>query len=132
MRPARLRRMIIISTVNDLYRQDYGFGHYCPCCDRWGEANLDRITQIGKGEDQRQPLDSGAEIEGRLQKSKPGRRCVRLTGKLGSQRDRSVLRRLNLDSVPSGAFASCPTADAGNSSTPYLDAAITSPILPTK
>ena len=41
--------MIRVSTFEDLDRQDYGLALYCMSCNRWGEANLKRLIQSGKG-----------------------------------------------------------------------------------
>ncbi len=41
--------MICVSTFAELNRQDYGLALYCMSCDRWGEADLNRIIQTGMG-----------------------------------------------------------------------------------
>jgi predicted RNA-binding Zn-ribbon protein involved in translation (DUF1610 family) len=41
--------MICVSTFEDLNRQDYGLALYCPSCDRWGEADLNRLIETGRG-----------------------------------------------------------------------------------
>ena len=41
--------MIRVATFEDLNRQDYGLALYCMGCDRWGDVNLNRLIEIGKG-----------------------------------------------------------------------------------
>ncbi len=41
--------MISIGTMEGLHNQNHALALYCLSCDRWGEANLDRLIQIGKG-----------------------------------------------------------------------------------
>ncbi len=36
-------------TFEDLRSQSHTLGLYCIECDRWGEANLDRLIEIGRG-----------------------------------------------------------------------------------
>ncbi len=42
--------MISVTTVQALHNQNYTLGLYCLSCNRWGEANLDRLIQIGQGD----------------------------------------------------------------------------------
>ena len=42
--------MISIGTFEQLQRQNHTLALYCISCDRWGEANLDQLIQIGKGD----------------------------------------------------------------------------------
>ncbi len=42
--------MINVSTIEDLYRQEYGLAFYCLFCDRWSETNLEWLIQIGQGD----------------------------------------------------------------------------------
>ena len=42
--------MINVTTVQALHNQNYALALYCLSCDRWGEADLDRLIQIGKGD----------------------------------------------------------------------------------
>lgn len=42
--------MIRLHTINDLYQRQHTLGLYCLHCDRWGEANLDRLVRSGHGE----------------------------------------------------------------------------------
>lgn len=42
--------MICVSTFEDLNRQDYGLALYCMSCNRWGEADLNRLIQTGHGD----------------------------------------------------------------------------------
>jgi len=39
-----------LHTFSDLHAQSHTLALYCLSCDRWGEANLDRLIQIGKGD----------------------------------------------------------------------------------
>ncbi len=41
--------MISMNTFEELRDNNHSLGLYCLSCDRWGEANLDRLIQIGKG-----------------------------------------------------------------------------------
>ncbi len=42
-------KMISMGTFEELRSQNHSLGLYCISCDRWGEANLDQLIQIGKG-----------------------------------------------------------------------------------
>ena len=42
--------MIRMGTIEELHSQNHSLGLYCIFCDRWGEANLDQLIQIGKGD----------------------------------------------------------------------------------
>ena len=42
--------MISMGTIEELHSQDHSLGLYCISCDRWGEANLDWLIHIGKGD----------------------------------------------------------------------------------
>ncbi len=42
--------MISMGTIEKLREQNHILALYCLSCDRWGEANLDRLIQIGKGD----------------------------------------------------------------------------------
>ncbi len=42
--------MIYISTFEDLNRLDYELALYCMRCNRWGEANLNRLIETGQGD----------------------------------------------------------------------------------
>ena len=39
-----------MGTIEELHRHNHTLALYCLYCDRWGEANLDRLIQIGKGD----------------------------------------------------------------------------------
>ena len=41
--------MARIHTISDFQVYQYTLALYCLSCDRWGEANLDWLIQIGKG-----------------------------------------------------------------------------------
>ena len=41
--------MIRMGTIEELHDQDHTLALYCISCDRWGEANLDWLIRIGKG-----------------------------------------------------------------------------------
>ncbi len=41
--------MISMGTIENLREQNHTLALYCLFCNRWGEANLDRLIQIGKG-----------------------------------------------------------------------------------
>ncbi len=41
--------MIRIGTIEELHSHNHTLALYCLSCDRWGEANLDGLIQIGKG-----------------------------------------------------------------------------------
>ena len=41
--------MITIGTMEELRDQNHTLALYCLSCNRWGEANLDRLIQNGKG-----------------------------------------------------------------------------------
>ena len=41
--------MIKLNTIQELQEQRHILALYCLSCNRWGEANLDRLIQIGKG-----------------------------------------------------------------------------------
>ncbi len=41
--------MFRLHTFSDLHDQNYTLALYCLSCDRGGEANLDRLIRIGKG-----------------------------------------------------------------------------------
>ncbi len=38
-----------MGTIEELQNQNHTLALYCLSCDRWGEANLDWLIQIGKG-----------------------------------------------------------------------------------
>ena len=42
--------MISMGTIEKLRDQNHILALYCISCDRWGEANLDWLIQIGKGD----------------------------------------------------------------------------------
>ena len=42
--------MISMGTIEELHCHNHTLALYCLPCDRWGEANLDRLIQIGKGD----------------------------------------------------------------------------------
>ena len=42
--------MISMGTMEELHSHNHTLALYCLSCDRWGEANLDRLIQIGKGD----------------------------------------------------------------------------------
>ena len=42
--------MISMETIENLKQQNHTLAHYCISCDRWGEANLDWLINIGKGD----------------------------------------------------------------------------------
>jgi hypothetical protein len=41
--------MIHVSTFEDLASRHYGLALYCLVCDRWGEADLNRLIESGHG-----------------------------------------------------------------------------------
>jgi len=41
--------MISMGTIEKLREQNHILALYCISCDRWSEANLDRLIQNGKG-----------------------------------------------------------------------------------
>jgi len=42
--------MISMRTIEELHSHNHTLALYCLSCNRWGEANLDRLIQIGKGD----------------------------------------------------------------------------------
>jgi hypothetical protein len=42
--------MISLRTFSDFDAQKHTLALYCISCDRWGEANLDWLINIGKGD----------------------------------------------------------------------------------
>lgn len=42
--------MISMGTIENLREQNHTLALYCLSCNRLGEANLDRLIQIGKGD----------------------------------------------------------------------------------
>jgi len=42
--------MVAVRTFADLRDQNYALGLYCLNCDRWGEADLQRLVSLGKGQ----------------------------------------------------------------------------------
>ncbi len=42
--------MISMGTVEELHSQSHTLALYCLSCNRWGEANLDQLIQIGQGD----------------------------------------------------------------------------------
>ncbi len=42
--------MISMGTIEELHSQNHTLALYCLTCDRCGEANLDWLIQIGKGD----------------------------------------------------------------------------------
>jgi hypothetical protein len=36
-------------TINELHNHNHTLALYCLSCDRWGEADLERLIQSGKG-----------------------------------------------------------------------------------
>ena len=42
--------MISMGTIEELHSQNYTLALYCMSCNRWGEAHLDWLIQIGKGD----------------------------------------------------------------------------------
>ncbi len=41
--------MIRIGTIKELHSHNHTLALYCVFCNRWGEANLDWLIQMGKG-----------------------------------------------------------------------------------
>ncbi len=41
--------MISMGTIEELHSHNHSLALYCLSCDRWGEANLDRLIRNGKG-----------------------------------------------------------------------------------
>ncbi len=41
--------MISMGTIEELHSHNHTLALYCLPCNRWGEANLDWLIQIGKG-----------------------------------------------------------------------------------
>ena len=41
--------MISMGTIEKLKEQNHRLALYCMRCDRWGEANLNRLIQLGQG-----------------------------------------------------------------------------------
>lgn len=44
------RCMISMATIGSLKEHHHSLGLYCLPCDRWGEANLNRLIETGKGD----------------------------------------------------------------------------------
>jgi len=42
--------MISIATIEELQRQNHTLALYGISCNRWGEANLDQLIQVGQGD----------------------------------------------------------------------------------
>ncbi len=42
--------MISMRTIEELHSHDHMLALYCLSCNRWGEANLDWLIQIGQGD----------------------------------------------------------------------------------
>ncbi len=42
--------MISMGTIEELHSQNHTLALYCTSCNRWGEANLHWLIQIGKGD----------------------------------------------------------------------------------
>ncbi len=42
--------MISMGTIEELHSHNHTLALYCLSCNRWGEANLDRLIQNGKGD----------------------------------------------------------------------------------
>ncbi len=42
--------MISMRTIEELHSHNHTLALYCLSCNRWGEANLDRLIQIGQGD----------------------------------------------------------------------------------
>ena len=42
--------MLRLATFQDLEQQGHSLGLYCPRCDRWDEADLDRLIASGRGQ----------------------------------------------------------------------------------
>ena len=42
--------MISMGTIEELQNHDHTLALYCPTCNRWGEANLESLIQIGQGD----------------------------------------------------------------------------------
>jgi len=40
---------VSLVTFEDLRSQKHSLGLYCAACDRWGEANLQRLIESGQG-----------------------------------------------------------------------------------
>lgn len=65
-------------TFEDLRSQSHSLGLYCPDCDRWGVADLDRLIATGRGaslvtESRFRCRDCGATVEKQLRPPVPGR-----------------------------------------------------------
>ena len=41
--------MISMGTIEELHIHNHTLALYCLSCNRWGEANLERLIQNGKG-----------------------------------------------------------------------------------
>ncbi len=42
--------MISMGTIEELHSHNHTLALYCISCNRWGEANLDRLIQNGQGD----------------------------------------------------------------------------------
>ncbi len=42
--------MISMGTLEELHNHNHMLALYCISCNRWGEANLDLLVKIGKGD----------------------------------------------------------------------------------
>ena len=42
--------MISMATIDDLREEQHTLALYCLSCNRWGEANLEWLIQIGQGD----------------------------------------------------------------------------------
>ncbi|MDH4110573.1 MAG: hypothetical protein OEW35_20020 [Gammaproteobacteria bacterium] len=49
MRLGYAARMISLVTIDDLRRYRHTLGLYCTACDRWAEADLERLARSGNG-----------------------------------------------------------------------------------
>lgn len=63
-------------TFEDLRNQSHSLGLYCVECDRWGEADLDRLIESGRGnrlliESRFRCRDCGAIVEKQLRPPVP-------------------------------------------------------------
>jgi hypothetical protein len=63
-------------TFEDLRNQSHSLGLYCLDCNRWGEADLDRLVESGRGdqlltESRFRCRDCGATVEKQLRPPMP-------------------------------------------------------------
>ena len=69
--------MLQVVTFLDLRRQKHTLGLYCPACDRWGEADVDKLIESGRGmrllvDTRFRCIDCGRVVDKQLRPPVPG------------------------------------------------------------